>query len=47
MLNTVFVVIVTTVAFFITLPIFLKMQETVLVEKYGDTYKEYRKIVKF
>jgi protein-S-isoprenylcysteine O-methyltransferase Ste14 len=47
MVNTVFVVIITTIAFFITLPIFLKMQETVLVEKYGDTYKEYRKIVKF
>lgn len=47
MINAVFVVILTTFSFLLTLPVFLKMQEIVLVEKYGDKYKEYRKIVRF
>ena len=46
MANAVFMMIITTLAFFITLPFFLKMQETVLADKYGPIYSEYRKIVK-
>ncbi|MEI6581018.1 MAG: hypothetical protein WCO07_02485, partial [bacterium] len=47
MVNAVFMIVLTTFSFFLTLPVFLKMQETVLSEKYGTPYTEYRKIVKF
>ena len=47
MINAVFMIILTAVSFLFTLPVFLKMQETVLAEKYGAPYLEYRKIVKF
>jgi len=47
LINAAFAVVITILAFALTLPKFLKMQETVLVEKYGNPYQEYRKIVKF
>ena len=47
LINAVFVIGIMTLVFLVTLPSFLKMQETVLIEKYGEPYKEYRKIVKF
>lgn len=46
MANAFFMVIFSSICFVITLPYFLKMQEVVLVEKYGSIYTEYRKIVK-
>lgn len=47
MVNAGFIVILTTFSFLLTLPAFLKMQEMVLIEKYGDVYKEYKKTVRF
>ena len=47
LINAAFAVLVTILAFFATLYKFLKMQEAVLVEKFGEPYKEYKKIVKF
>ncbi|MEK7572702.1 MAG: hypothetical protein AAB493_02520 [Patescibacteria group bacterium] len=47
MINAVFMIILTIVSFLFTLPVFLKMQENILAEKYGVPYLEYRKTVKF
>jgi protein-S-isoprenylcysteine O-methyltransferase Ste14 len=47
MVNAFFMIMFTVLSFFVTLPFFLKMQENVLVEKYGPIYSEYKKIVKF
>jgi protein-S-isoprenylcysteine O-methyltransferase Ste14 len=47
MINAFFMVIITTISFFVTLPVFLKMQKNVLTEKYGEQYKEYKKTVRF
>lgn len=47
LVNTFFIVIFTIISFFITKFIFLRKQEEMLVKKYGDPYKEYRKTVIF
>ena len=47
MANTIFVIFFTIVAFFVTKLVFLKEQEMLLEEKYGEPYREYKKIVKF
>jgi protein-S-isoprenylcysteine O-methyltransferase Ste14 len=47
MINAVFMIIFTIISFLFTLPVFLKMQENVLAEKFGVPYLEYRKTVKF
>jgi protein-S-isoprenylcysteine O-methyltransferase Ste14 len=45
--NTIFVIFFTVVAFFITKLVFLKEQEMLLEERYGDPYREYKKSVRF
>ena len=45
--NTIFVIFFTVIAFFITKLVFLKEQEMLLEERYGEPYREYKKIVKF
>ena len=46
-INAVFVVLFTLVAFLVTRLIFLDKQEKILEEKYGTHYAEYKKLVKF
>ena len=46
-INAVFVVLFTLVAFMVTRLIFLDKQEKILEEKYGTHYAEYKKLVKF
>ena len=45
--NSLFVVILSIVSFFITKFIFIKEEERILAEKYGAPYLEYKKSVKF
>ncbi len=45
--NTIFVIFFTVVAFFITKLVFLKEQEMLLEERYGEPYREYKKDVRF
>jgi protein-S-isoprenylcysteine O-methyltransferase Ste14 len=47
MTNAFFVIVFTLVAFFITKNIFIKKQERILEEKYGNAYFEYKKMVRF
>jgi len=47
LINAFFMVVITTLSFFATLPFFLKTQKNVLSERYGDQYKEYKKKVRF
>ncbi len=46
-LNAFFVVLFTIVAFVVTKFLFIKEQEKLLAEKYGNPYLEYKKSVKF
>jgi len=46
-INALFVIVFTTISFFITKFVFLRKEEKVLVEKYGTPYIEYQKSVKF
>jgi len=45
--NSLFVILCTILAFFLTKFIFLRKEEAVLVKKYGVPYLEYKKSVKF
>ena len=45
--NTIFVIFFSVVAFFVTKLVFLKEQEMLLEERYGEPYREYKKIVRF
>lgn len=45
--NSLFITIFSILSFFITKFIFIKEEEKILAEKYGDPYLEYRKSVKF
>ena len=45
--NTIFVIFFTVIAFFVTKLVFLKEQEILLEEKYGEPYREYKKTVRF
>lgn len=45
LVNTLFVIIFTVIAFFVTKFIFLRKQELVLEKKYGTPYLEYKKSV--
>ena len=47
MVNAFFVIIFTILSFFVTKLVFLKKEEEILVEKYGEPYVEYKKIVRF
>ena len=44
--NAFFVIVFTVVSFFITKFVFVKKQESILEEKYGEAYKEYKKSVR-
>lgn len=46
-LNAFFVILSTVVSFFIVKFLFMDKHDEVLVSKYGDAYKEYKKLVKF
>jgi protein-S-isoprenylcysteine O-methyltransferase Ste14 len=46
-INSFFVIVLTFLSFFITKFTFVKKQEEELEKKYGDAYREYKKIVKF
>ena len=46
-INAFFVILSTVVSFFISKYIFLNKQEKILEEKYGTSYREYKKTVKF
>ena len=46
-INAFFVVLATVITFFINRFTFLRKQEKILADKYGDPYLEYKKIVKF
>jgi len=46
-LNALFVIILTIISFVITKLFFLKKQESILEDKYGKPYLDYKKIVKF
>ena len=43
--NAVFVIAFTVISLFVTKTIFLKQEEEILAEKYGDAYLEYKKSV--
>ncbi|OGI66157.1 hypothetical protein A3A95_00370 [Candidatus Nomurabacteria bacterium RIFCSPLOWO2_01_FULL_39_18] len=45
--NALFVILSTIVSFIISKFIFIKKHDEILVEKYGDAYSEYKKLVKF
>jgi len=45
--NALFIVVFTTISFFITKFVFLRKEEKILVEKYGAPYIEYQKSVQF
>jgi protein-S-isoprenylcysteine O-methyltransferase Ste14 len=45
--NAFFVIMFTVISLLITKFFFLKKEEDLLEQKYGDSYKEYKKIVKF
>lgn len=45
--NAIFIVLTTIISFFISKFIYLKKEESILEKKYGEPYKEYKKIVKF
>jgi len=45
--NALFVTVFTIIAFLVSKFVFLKKEESVLVEKYGTPYVEYKKLVKF
>lgn len=45
--NALFVILTTIVSFIISKFMFLEKHDRVLIEKYGEAYKEYKKIVKF
>jgi protein-S-isoprenylcysteine O-methyltransferase Ste14 len=47
MSNAFFVILLTILSFVLTRLIFLKKEETLLLEKYGTPYLEYKKSVKF
>jgi len=47
MINALFIVIFSIISFFITKSIFLKKEEKILTQKYGTSYVEYKKSVKF
>lgn len=47
MVNAFFVILTTLISFFVTKYTFLKKQEIILAQKYGDPYLEYKKVVKF
>jgi len=46
-INTLFIILFTLIAFVVDKFIFLNKQETILAEKYGSPYLEYKKMVKF
>lgn len=46
-INALFLFVFTIIAFFITRFVFLRKQESILLEKYGEPYKEYQKKVRF
>jgi len=45
--NALFVILFTILAFFISKFVFMGEHDRILVEKYGDAYAEYKKLVKF
>lgn len=45
--NALFVIIFTLIALVVTKLVFLKKEESILADKYGNAYLEYKKIVKF
>lgn len=45
--NTIFVIFFTIVSFLVTRFVFIKEEEIILEEHYGEPYKEYKKNVKF
>ena len=45
--NSFFIVLLTTIAFFISKFIFISKHDKILIEKYGAAYMEYKKLVKF
>lgn len=45
-INAFFIIVFTIISFFITKFVFLKRQEDILCNKYGDPYLEYKKSVK-
>ncbi len=47
MLNSFFVILFSIISIFVAKFFFLKKQEQILAEKYGEPYKEYKKQVKF
>lgn len=47
LVNALFVIIFTVISFIVTKFIFIKKQESILVDKYGAPYIEYKKSVKF
>jgi len=46
-INALFVIITTIISMVVSKLVFLKKQENLLTEKYGDSYAEYKKMVKF
>jgi protein-S-isoprenylcysteine O-methyltransferase Ste14 len=44
--NAFFVIVLTVVSFIVTKFVFVKKQEAILEERYGEAYKEYKKSVK-
>ncbi len=47
MVNAFFIILLTVISFIVTKFVFLRKQEAVLAEKYGEPYLEYKKSVKF
>lgn len=46
LINASITIVLTILAYFVTLPSFLKMQEKVLIEKFGEPYRKYKEIVR-
>ncbi len=46
-LNAFFVILSTVISFFVSKFLFMKKHDKILIEKYGDAYREYKKLVRF
>jgi protein-S-isoprenylcysteine O-methyltransferase Ste14 len=46
-LNAFFVILSTIISFFVSKFLFMKKHDKILIDKYGDAYREYKKLVKF
>lgn len=47
LVNALFVIIFTLISLIVTKLVFLKKQESIMVDRYGTAYTEYKKLVKF